>query len=78
MLLRVASGEPSPYEISVHPAAQLPAQSRANDGATAPARSADLSTVAPPAHDESANSEAPRNDVAPQPRSEPPQSFDDA
>jgi hypothetical protein len=78
MLLRVASGERSSCEISVHPAAQLLAPSRANDGATAPARSADLSTVAPPPRHESANGEAPRDEVAPQHRSEPAQSFDDA
>ena len=77
-LLRIASAERSSCEISVHPAAQLPAPSSANDGSAAPARSADLSTVAPPPHHESANGEAPRDEVAPQHRSDPAQSFDDA
>lgn len=58
-LLRIASGEHCSCQISVHPAAQLPAPSPANDGATAPARSADLLTVAPPPHHEAPTAKTP-------------------
>jgi len=74
-LRRIAAGKRSSCEISVHPAAQLPAAGRASDQAAAPAPPDHPPTVGPPsphrAHDESAN-------TAPQHRSEPARTFDDA